>query len=240
MDITTFDARPITALRRRAGMAQQRREPPPAGWSKSAIDPTGVVGAFGALRLRTGFTLRAYQYYFRGNGHAIVWAMPVGSDFPLPQDCCLQAGGSMERPRPPGALDDVMEAIEGDGSPWSYLSASVFWREIHEFGAFWHGCVWSSHRMLGRNPLSGPARRRQRGADWPTGSATDWKWLRPEPADWRPAVRRDRATVTVTFCTFNGAVREEIALHTDRYRPRGYCFVPTVETLAKGPLGFIN
>jgi hypothetical protein len=43
----------------------------------------------------------------------------------------------------------------------------------------------------------------------------------------------------VTFCTFNAAVREKIALHTDRYEPGGYCFAPTIEILAKGPGGFI-
>lgn len=239
MIISTFDLRRLTALRRRAEMARQRQEPPPAGWSRSAVDPMGVVGACDALRLRTGFTLRAYQYYFGGNGHAVVWAMPTASPFQPPQDCSLRAGGLLEPPRPPGALDDVMQAIDGDGSPWSYMSASVFWREIHEFGALWHGCDWSSHRLLGRNPLSDPARGRQRGADWPTGRARDWNWLRPEPADWRPAVRGEGATVTVTFCTFNAAVREKIALHTDRYESGGYCFVPTIETLATGPLGFI-
>jgi hypothetical protein len=239
MTICNFDLRRLTALRRRVERAQQRKEPPPAGWSKSAFDPVGVVNAFDALRLRTGFTIRAYQYYCAGNGHAVVWAMPAGSDFPEPQDCSVRAGGSLEPPRPPGALDDVMEVIEGDGSPWSHISASLFWREIREFGAYWHGCDWSSHSLLDRNPLSVPARGRQRGVDWPSGRARDWHWLRPEPADWRPAVRRRGASVTVTFCTFNAAVRQKIARHSDRYESGSYCFVPTVETLATGPSGFI-
>jgi len=42
-------------------------------------------------------------------------------------------------PRPHGALDDFMDAIEGDGSAWSYLSASLFAREAAELGALWHG-----------------------------------------------------------------------------------------------------
>jgi hypothetical protein len=240
MTICTFDRRRLTALRRRAEKARQGQEPPPAGWSKSAIDPMGVVDAFDALRVRAGFTLRAYQYYCGGNGHAIVWAMPAGSEFPEPQDCSLRAVSVLDRPRPPGALDDVMEVIEGDGSPWSYISASLFWREIREFGAIWHGCDWTSHNVLDRNPLAAPARGRRRSDDWPSGGATDWHWRRPEPADWRPAVRRRGASVTVTFCTFNAAVREEIALHTDRYRSRGYRFVQKIDTLATGPAGFIN
>lgn len=45
-----------------------------------------------------------------------------------------------------------MEAIEGDGSHWSYLSASIFMREINEFGASWHGCSWSTHEIIDKNP----------------------------------------------------------------------------------------
>ena len=239
MSICTFDLRRLTALRRRAEMARQGQERPPAGWSKSAVDPMGVVDAFDALRLRTGFTIRAYQYYFGGNGHAVVWAMPAGSDFPEPQDCSVRAGSPPGRPRPPGALDDVMEVIEGDGSPWSYISASLFWREIHEFGAFWHGCDWTSHNVLDRNPLAVRARRKQRGVDWPSGRAKDWNWIRPEPADWRPAVRRDLDTVTVTFFTFNAAGVETISLHTDCYKSEGYRFIPTMESVAIGPGGFV-
>ena len=39
-----------------------------------------------------------------------------------------------------------MQAIEGDGSPWSYLSASILSREAEEFGAMWHG-VDGIHRQ---------------------------------------------------------------------------------------------
>ena len=162
MTICTFDRRRLMALRRLAEKARQGQVPPPAGWSKSAIDPMGVVDAFDALRIRTGFTLRAYQYYCGGNGHAVVWATPAGSDFPEPQECSLREFSVLERPRPPGALDDVMEVVEGDGSAWSYVSASLFWREIREFGAIWHGCDWTSHNVLDRNPLADPARSRRR------------------------------------------------------------------------------
>ena len=45
-----------------------------------------------------------------------------------------------------------MQAIEGDGSPWSYLSASILSREAVEFGAVWHGCVWSDQTILSKPP----------------------------------------------------------------------------------------
>ena len=52
---------------------------------------------------------------------------------------------------PPGAVP-LMQAIEGDGSPWSYLSASILSREAAEFGAIWHGCVWSDQTILSKPP----------------------------------------------------------------------------------------
>ena len=53
----------------------------------------------------------------------------------------------------PGLFKDavpLMQAIEGDGSPWSYLSASILSREAAEFGAMWHGCDWSDQTILSK------------------------------------------------------------------------------------------
>lgn len=46
----------------------------------------------------------------------------------------------------------LMQAIDGDGSSWSYLSASILSREAEEFGAMWHGCVWSDQKILSKLP----------------------------------------------------------------------------------------
>lgn len=37
--------------------------------------------------------------------------------FPEPDDCPKMKGVFLESPKPPGALDNVMEVIIGDGSP---------------------------------------------------------------------------------------------------------------------------
>ena len=88
----------------------------------------------------------------------------------------------LDPPKPPGAVP-LMQAIEGDGSPWSYLSASILRREAAEFGARWHGCVWSGQTILSKPP---------RQADDPdvsddppklTGDAPvgNWTWHRAVP-----------------------------------------------------------
>ena len=63
-------------------------------------------------------------------------------------------GCILEPPKPSDALDEFMEAIDGDGKPWSYLCASLLARELAEFGAMWHGCGWSEHAILGENPFN--------------------------------------------------------------------------------------
>jgi len=45
-----------------------------------------------------------------------------------------------------------MAAIEGDGSPESYIQASLLARELREFGVRWHGCDWSTQEILDKNP----------------------------------------------------------------------------------------
>ncbi len=74
---------------------------------------------FKALRLKAEFALHAYEFRSGGNGNEDVFLDP---------------------PRPPGAIR-LMQVIEGGGSPWSYLSASILGREAAEFGARWHGPV---------------------------------------------------------------------------------------------------
>jgi hypothetical protein len=134
----------------------------PYGWSKSNLDPNLLVGIFSSLRVKESFILRAYVRQLGTGGYGIVWAMPETSDFPDPNECVMSPRPKLgfiapkypERqfPRPPRALDYVMDVIEGDGTHWSYLSASIFAREMAEFGAWWHGQEWSTHIVIGDDP----------------------------------------------------------------------------------------
>ena len=239
MIVTTFDSSRIDALRRRAQTACALKNEAPAGWSKSAIDPTRLLAVFEALRLKEGFARRAYQFRDGGNGNGVVWAMPASSPFPDPEDCTRFEDGFLESPRPPDALDDVMQVIDGDGTPWSYLCASLFQRETLEFGAMWHGSDWGTHRILDRNPFTSTARGRRRGEDWPSGRAGAWRWQLADPDEWRPHVTQDDAGVTVTLVTFSGLGGEAICRHTDRFRMGSYCFDSDREVLATGPSGYV-
>ena len=126
---TTFPASKVKQVREQAQKAIDLGQPTHKGWAKSGANPMKLLPAFGPLRIKEGFVLRAYQFCEGGNGNGIVWAMPVNAEFPEPGDCPKVKVRFREAPKPPAALDDVMEVVQGDDSPWSYLAASLPQRE---------------------------------------------------------------------------------------------------------------
>jgi hypothetical protein len=236
---STFPAAQLERLRRRA--AHVRRVPdhlPTDGWSRSATDPVAVVAVFTPLRVNPTYVLRAYQFVQGGNGNGIVWALPQDMAFPEPEGCTSLSELFLSPPRPSGALDDVMDAIDGDGSPWSYLCASLLKRELEEFGAMWHGCDWSTHDILGSHPF----RRRQGrtgGNNRRFGNPSDWSWVEPPPTNWAPLVRHAGDVAVVSFYTFTGLGQEQIVRHTDTYRKGRYRSDTQTTTVATGPHGYV-
>jgi hypothetical protein len=219
----TLSAVKIKALRDAAAKVATVPADTPEGWSKSPLDPAKVVEAFPPLHVRKGFALRAYQYKTGGNGNGYVWAMPADVPFLEPGDCATVdrtvLAMVLKVPKPADAVD-AMEGIEGDGSPASYLAASLASRQLGNFGALWHGSNWSLHAVLDADP-------RQAASPQPGGSPMlrwrskpdDWKWLQPAPKSWAPEVRVEKDAVTVTFYTFCPLRKETIYIHVDTYKP---------------------
>jgi hypothetical protein len=232
----------ITELRKKAQELWQPAEgqEEPEGWSKSRIDPTKLVEIFPAMRLRKGHVMRAYLFREDANGNGVVWAMPEGAEFPEPQDCPTLEQHLLKAPKPSEALDDAMEAIEGDGSPASYLAASLLRRELLEFGAIWHGCNWSTHFILGDDPWKpGTQSEDASPMERPSSKPDQWKWLEPKPTEWSPQVRVEKDRVTVTFHTYSGLGKEAVFRHTDTYKPGKYRPKTEQKRIAEGPAGYM-
>lgn len=212
----------------------------PEGWSKSRYDPNRLVELFQPLRLRKGYVLRAYLFREKGNGNGVVWAMPEDAEFPAPNDCPILETHLLKAPKPSDALDDAMEAVEGDGSPWSYLAASLLRRELREFGAAWHGCRWRTHSILGSDPWKGgPPSGTGPDQEKPRSKVQQWKWLQPKPANWAPQVKLEGDRVTVTFYTYSALHPEGIFRHTDVFRAGKYRPKTEDQRIAEGPEGFL-
>ena len=237
---TTFDVKEVNRLRRRADAVSQRvRYPEEPGWRKSKADPMRLLAVFPPLRMKTGHVLRAYQYMHGGNGNGMVWAMPAAAPFPEPADCSSVNLGMIldDVPKPAGAVEP-MPLIEGDGTPWSYLCASLLARELLEFGAYWHGSSWGDHRLVGRAPWVEPWPRG--GGDAPNTKKDEWKWKEAEPVEWNPAVCTENGKVTVAFFSFTALGVESIYRHRDLYMLGNYVPQQSDAAIAEGSLGYIH
>ena len=96
-----------------------------------------------------------------------------------------------------------MHAIEGDGSPWSYLSASILMREAAEFGAAWHGRSWSDQTILSKPPRQADGQEAWANGDSPV---RNWTWHGAASPEWKPT------------CVDKGATRE-VVLHIHHLQP---------------------
>lgn len=237
--IKTFAATRIVQLRRRASKVDQVPDDVPPGWSKSTVDPMAVLAVFKPLTVKDGYVLRAYQFREGGNGNGFVWAMPVESEFPDPERWPRLVNAFLEPPRPPAALDNYMDAIDGDGSPWSYMCASVLARELAEFGAMWHGCDWDTHRILEADPWGDNVAGAEEGTIGPLESVEQRIWLLPKPNNWKPQVSQENDRIAVRFFTLSGLGGETVYRHTDVYTLGSYKFKFDGVELARGPGGFV-
>ena len=242
----SFPGKTVAALRRRAEQARHISQPPQGeGWQRNHTDPMQLLAVFTTLRLQDGYRLVGYERDWGIGCSGRVVAVPVQAGFPAPDPVTgLPA-------HVPGLVEDPMRVIQGDGSAWSYLEASILWRELREFGAWWHGMTWSTHTILGANPLRVPSahtippQRSQHQADFGKGELpqpgdTRWVWLEPQmnlpTAQWDPVVYITPNLIRVVFYTYSPLGQEGIYRHEDTYRPG--CYQPQstrMTKIAEGP-----
>ena len=223
LDRHVFSVDRIQSLRRAIARATRFPDNGSDGWRKSPVDPCLVLNVFRLLHLLPGCTLRAYQFRLGGNGNAFVYAMPVNSPFPEPDECPRDEFRFLEPPVPSGALSDVMAAITGDGSPESYMQASIFAREIVEFGALWHGSEWSMHEIIAANSRCLAAERQ-----------AEWEWMEFAPVEWSPTVTMGDQIVS-EFYSYTILGGERLTRHVHSFQNGSYVCVASDRMIAKGP-----
>ncbi len=230
-----FDGKTIRDLRNRATTCWLERLvlDGPKGWSQNTMDPMALLAFFKPLRLKPGYKLCAYQFRNCSSGRGAVWAIPVDVLYPEPVSLSPD-----DPPRPLGALDDFMKAIEGDGSPRSYLYASLLAREFEDFGGYGEGALWMTHLILDGDPWLNPngAAHALAGQGFST-RVKDWTWAEPKPLDWCPMVHVNDTTVRVRFYAFSSFGRQRIIYFEDRYQKGSYVFERVEREVASGPEG---
>jgi hypothetical protein len=209
----------------------------PDGWSKCKVDPKKLLKHFSALRIKKGFVLRAYHFREGLNGNSIVWAMPKESPFPPPESCTKLMDKFLRPPKPEFVLDDFMEAIDGDMSHWSYLSASIFMRKVGEFGALWHGHNWYMHVIIESDPFANMNQETNEENDSSQNSDT-WKWLDKKPEIWQPLVRINDNETIVKFYSYSELETKAFYSHTDTFKTGKYTCTSENKIIAKSGRGY--
>ena len=217
MKSVSFSITRVNRLRRAAVRARthlaERPDPwpvrsPSNGCFAYAYDANDLIRVFDTLRLKAGLAPRAYESGGGSGSRGIIWAVPT--------DAPLVAPGEWSRledtwlPRPPEAVL-LMQAIDGDGSPWSYLSASILSREAAEFEARWPGLVWTGP---GDSLQAPPADRRPRCV----GRRAEANRRRTAPRTWEPTYAERGTTKKVVLHIRDPVGGDRIYQATDTYQ----------------------
>lgn len=188
------------------------------------------------LRLKTGYRLEGSLFRDgHGNGNGFPWAVKPGDAEPshhivmMPRPDMLWP---LPAPKPKGACPDVMEAITGEFSPFSYLQASILKRELEEFGALWHGCYWSTYTILATPEDHTSDDRRDR-------SPISWRWVDSKIDDLRPRIEIEADRVRVTFHARSDLGDQRITRFEDTFKPASYRVESTQTDIAHGGEGYV-
>jgi hypothetical protein len=175
-------------------------------WYLSTKDPGDSLNRLPGLWLKAGIRLVTYLQCQADGGTGITWAMPELLSTTEYLEEAIEKASDNSPPHPVGALPNVMNGLEGDGSLSSFLAASIFLREIREFGRFGRQSRWIHHRFVAEVP-----------------GKVAWQWKAKSPQDFSTkVVTLPDGQVVVEF--FSCRVQRPIALfrHVDRYSSNSY------------------
>ncbi|NJL49154.1 MAG: hypothetical protein HC929_18915 [Leptolyngbyaceae cyanobacterium SM2_5_2] len=176
-------------------------------WFLSTIDPAAALTKLPNLWISPGIRLITYLKQDSTGGLGNTVALPGLLSTTERLEAAIETLDNADQPpNPMGALPNLMAGIEGDGSLPSFLTASIFIRELKEFGRFGRYTRWAHHRFVAAAPPQIP-----------------WQWRTKMPEDFSPkVVLRQDSEVLVEF--YSCRVQKPVALfrHLDRYPPNSY------------------
>lgn len=186
-------------------------------WFISAMNPGTALAKLPGVKLKSGLRLVSYLIRVQQNGVGATWAVPEEMSTTAQLEKALDAAKGLEYPpHPEAALKNVMDAIEGDRSPLSFVVASLLRRELQEFGAVGKACNWSHHRLINAIPPQ-----------------ATWQWRIKEPQDLAPKVLiYPDQKVAIEFFTCRVTAPVAIFQHVDQYPPGSYTATATDRAIA--------
>lgn len=177
-------------------------------WFISTVDPAASINKLPGLSLKPGVRLVTYLQRQTNGGMGVTWALPELMSTTVALEAALDSVGDRAiPPRPKAALGNVMDGIEGDRSPGSFIAASILLRELKEFGRSGQNCRWSHHRLIATVPPNKP-----------------WQWRTQKPlTNLSPKIQiQDEKPVLVEFFTCRVVPPIALFRHLDQYPAKSY------------------
>lgn len=175
-------------------------------WFISAINPGTALLKLPGLKLKDNIRLVTYLYRFQEQGLGVTWAVPEHQSTTAILEQALVNSDRGRYPHPQGSLEDVMDAVAGDGSPLSFVIATLLRRELRELGTLGQDCNWSKNRLMNSLPANVP-----------------WKWLINQPADLSPKIRFfPDGRAAIEFFSYRPSQPITVFQHIDQYGVKSY------------------
>lgn len=179
-------------------------------WFISTIDPAAAVNKLPGLAIKPGVRLVTYLQRQPKGGMGVTWALPDLMSTTAQLELALEtAGNGSIPPRPKGTLSHVMEGIDGDCTPASFIAASLLVKELKELGRTGPNHRWSQHRLISEIPFK--------------QFKQPWQWQIQPPKNLSPKVKiqADKSAV-VEFFSCRVAPPIAIVRHLDQYPAKSY------------------
>lgn len=244
--ISRHDVSGMCALRRKAQRITANAKFPSGldGWFYRGKEPVKLLRLFSGLQMKEGHVLHGCRFLHGDNGSGLVRAVKesycrLSPDPMKVGKLTLYPIALEEFAMAEGGLSNFMEAIEGDGSEWSYFSASILMRELEEYGAVWHGESWGTYSLLEADPWLNPPAQDPARMNTTLSPKTNWTWVQDEPEDWLPQVEFLRGQPRVTFYAYSALGGERIVKFVDTYRPGTYAFESVETKIASGSRRYV-
>ncbi len=258
----TFDAKELNELKNNLANKIWIFSQSPVGWSFLRKDFSFIFTILPSLKFNEGFTIRAYRYVAENKRSVKLqfWAVPINEWLPQPEECMVYESKHISYPKPNCVLDNVMHAIDGDGSIDAYLSASLLYRTLDRVRC--HSAEnWGLNviiddelmkmadlfdknlyfqKLRDKNYRDSISREEHFLSHHLTAFNTDdWKWKSSRNSIlWKPSVEFDGDEVLVSFYTYCGHVKKTILKYTDFYTKGSYRFDSSCEIIAEGGEGY--
>lgn len=176
-------------------------------WFVSAANPGTALMKLPGLALKPGFRLVSYLYRLDDDGVGVIWAVPEQFSTTAYLEKALMNGDDRNTPpQPEAALPNLMDAIDGDQSPMSFMIASLLRRELLEFGKLGRFATWNHQRLINALPPH-----------------PGWQWRTEVPKDFSPKIRVvPDGRVAIEFFTCRTVAPIAIFQHVDQYQAGQY------------------